>query len=364
MAERRTELGDAEAFSPVERYAGTERFAREMSSIFRKVPLIAALGSELAGPGSCLARDWVGDFPLLLTRDRDGRVHAFANTCRHRGARLVETGSRSVRQITCPYHAWTYGLDGRLRGVPHAAAGFPSLDMPAVRLKELTATEAFGFVWVTMDPDGASDVPAHLAGLGEDLDWIGAQDHELFAEDVRDWAVNWKIVVEGGLESYHFKIAHKDTIAPLFNDNLSVHDWFGPHIRSVLTKAALGDVAEMPEADWTIREVANLLYTLHPCSVLLLQPDHFALIDAMPLGPESTRIAVRTFIPAGSAETDKARAHWHKNHTLTVETLNEDFSLGERIQHGIRSGANDAFRFGRFEQALDRFHRAIEARLE
>ncbi len=363
LESRTTEVMSSEVTSPIDRYACSRRFAAEMSDIFRKMPLIAAHASELPEPGSYKALEWLEDFPLLLTRDKEGEVHAFANVCKHRGGKLAEDGEGCSRRLVCPYHAWSYDLDGSLKTVPHQKTGFPEFDLAGTRLMELPSAEAFGFIWVQRDGEGSLDIAKHLAGLGTELDHFAPADHVIFDQQVQDWNLNWKILVEGGIESYHFKIAHRNTIAPLFNDNLSIFDEFGPHFRSVLTKKELRDLKTLPEEEWRIRICANVLYSLYPFASVLIQPDHFALVNAIPLAADKTRIILQTLVPKDSLGSDNAKQHWQANFDLTRDTLVEDFLIGEQIQKGISTGANDAFTFGRFEAALARFHDITEERL-
>jgi hypothetical protein len=118
----------------------------------------------------------------------------------------------------------------------------------------------------------------------------------------------------------------------------------------------------MPERDWRLRAVANVLYTLLGTTQLLAQQDHVMWVDFEPLAVDRTRVRLTTLVPRGDA-TPNRQPHWDKNQQITVATLREDFDLAETIQQGARSGANRAHRFGRFEGALDRFNRNIEARI-
>ena len=185
---------------------------------------------------------------MLLTRDGDGRVHAFLNVCRHRGSRLVDEVSGCKRRFSCPYHAWTWDNRGVLKGVPHGDKGFPDLDKSALGLRRLACREHHGWIWLSAVPDGAApveafDPAAYLDGLDRDFDWLDAGALTVAHTDEQIRAVNWKILIEGGIEAYHFRVAHRDTIGPHFPDNLSSYRMFGPHIRSVLPRAALADLA-------------------------------------------------------------------------------------------------------------------------
>ena len=366
-------LDDAVTAWPVDRYTCPDRFAREMQALFRAMPAVAAHSSELAGRDAFLTRDFAG-LPLLLTRDCAGAVHAFLNVCRHRGTRLVGEDSGCRRRFTCPYHAWTYDNRGALKGVTHGAAGFPGIDRAELGLRRLGCTEAHGWIWIApgAGANAAPDIDGFLGGLAEDFAWFGADGLRIVHEERREWAANWKILYEGGLESYHFRIAHKETIGPFFQDNLSSYRMFGRHIRSILPRARLDAMRDRPKESWSLRRETNLVYSIFPSSQLLVQEDHIVWIQALPLAPDRTSVRLATLAPADfdpsdrGADAEAARQsnrHWRKNHEITVRTLSEDFAIGESIQSGLSSGANADLHFGRFEGALDRFNRIVEEEL-
>ena len=357
-------LDDAVATSPVTRYTCPERFARERQLLFRTLPAVVAHRSELAGPDSFLTRDFAG-LPLLLTRDGAGAVHAFLNVCRHRGNRLVAGASGCRRRFVCPYHAWTWDNRGALLRIPHGDAGFPGIDMGTLGLKRLGCAEAYGWIWIVTDNDAAPDIDSFLGGLAADFAWLDARNLKIVHEETGERAANWKILVEGGLEAYHFRIAHKDTVGPYFQDNLSTYRVFGRHIRSILPRTRLDAMTERPRESWSLRRETNLLYTVFPSAQLLVQEDHVVWVQALPVAPDRSRVRIATLVPADFDPTDAdAALHWRKNHDITVGTLSEDFAIGENIQSGLLSGANDELRFGRFEGALDRFNRIVEREID
>jgi Rieske 2Fe-2S family protein len=104
---------------PAEYYVSGEYFARELDTLFRQMWICAGRTEEVAAPGQFVVRELPGD-NVVITRSQEGSIHAFHNVCRHRGTRLcTETAGTFAGSIQCPYHAWTYGLDGRLLGAPH-----------------------------------------------------------------------------------------------------------------------------------------------------------------------------------------------------------------------------------------------------
>lgn len=354
-------LDDDVVASPVDRYADADRFAREMKAVFRGLPVIAAHASELPDPGSYLTRDLFG-LPLLLTRDRDGTAHAFLNVCRHRGARLVLEESGCKNAFSCPYHAWTWSNAGELRGVPHEKPGFPGLDKAAHGLKRLPVDERHGLIWVVADPAADPDFDSYLSPLARDLEWFDMENMGIACSDIIEKNANWKLLVEGGIEAYHFKVAHRDTIGPHFLDNLSSYAMLGSHMRSVLPRSSLPELAGAPKEDWSIRNEANVLYTVFPTSQFLLMQDHVAWIEEIPLAHDRTRLRLSTLAPKSEITPENAE-HWARNHQITMVTLAEDFDINEAVQAGLDSGANDALTFGRYEGALNAFNREVERHL-
>ncbi|QDG78612.1 aromatic ring-hydroxylating dioxygenase subunit alpha [Labrenzia sp. PHM005] len=354
-------LDEAIAHSPISRYASPERFERERAALFRRHPMIVAHSSEIEGPGAFLAKDFFG-LPVLLARDEDGSVRAFLNVCRHRGAKLVRETHGCKRLFTCPYHAWTWTNGGALHRVPHEAQGFPELSRADRGLRRLPSAEAHGFIWIIANPDAGDmpDIGTWLGQLADDFNWLKMSEHRIAEVETLDIQANWKVLVEGGLEAYHFRVAHKNTIGPYFQDNLSTYRMFGPHIRSVLPRTSMPDVQTAPEDTWEIRRDANLLYTLVTNSQLLVQQDHIMWFHFEPMAADHTRVRIATLAPRSFPDTEEMRERWAKNQLITKTTLLEDFELGEEIQAGFASKGNPSHLFGRYEGALNRFNLVVE----
>ncbi|MEM6625494.1 MAG: SRPBCC family protein [Pseudomonadota bacterium] len=353
-------LKEGVARNSVEHYTSQSRFDLERDRIFRSAPAAAAHASELSEPGSFLRRE-LGGLPILLTRDKSGGVNAFVNACRHRGTRLVEDEAGCKHRFSCPYHAWTYSSAGDLLAAPHLEEGFPDLDKAELGLTRLDCQEKFGFIWVTPSLNAHTDLDAHFGDLSDDLAALGIEDMFVAQEDIQIREANWKILVEGGIEAYHFKVAHRTTIGPHFEDNLSSYRAFDPHLRSILPRTSLAKLTESSRETWRLRDHAQVLYSLFPTTQLLVQQDHLAWIEATPLSPSRTRMRLVTLAPKALAED---KAHWAQNHKITTTTLDEDFVIGESIQSTLDTGANQDMLFGRFEGALDEFNRVVDSYLE
>ncbi len=353
-------LDETVTTSDVAHYLDEAHFQREMQAVFRAHPQIVIHSSELPEPGSFMRRE-IASLPGLLTRDKDGEIHAFLNVCRHRGARLVEEKSGCKHLFSCPYHAWTFTNSGQLRGIPHGRQGFPDIDKTKMGLKRLPAWERFGWIWVLPQVDGEFDFDGFVEEIAPDLAWLNMENMRVAQSDEITSNTNWKILVEGGIEAYHFKVAHADTIGPYFQDNLSSYRMFGQHMRSVLPRATMPDLRDVPKDQWDIRKHTNLLYTVFPANQLLVQQDHIAWINLEPLSAGRSKLRISTVVPADAGPD--LDTHWAQNQKITRITLAEDFAIGEGIQAGLASGANTHLTFGRYEGALDSFAQTVEQAL-
>lgn len=349
-------LDDEIEFNSVDQYQSEAIFQRERDQMFARLPAVAAHVSELPNPGDFVKREIAGR-SILVTRDAQGEVNAFLNICRHRGTQLVSDESGCKHRFTCPYHAWSYANTGELVSVPHMETGFPDLDKAQYSLKSLQCEERFGFVWVIATPDVSFDFDAYYAPIAAEAEGLDLANMAVAHEEKKVHNSNWKILVEGGIESYHFKVAHRKTIGPYFEDNLSSYQMLGDHMRSVLMRSSMHVLRDQPTDQWRLRDHANIIYTFFPTTQLLVQKDHVVWINSRPVSAGQTELRLATLAPKSRLAEE---AYWEKNHQITSTTLNEDFVIGESIQNGFASGANDVITFGRFEGALPEFNRTIK----
>ena len=348
-------LKDTTTRAPVDHYSDPARFELERERVLRRRPYAAAHVSELSEPGD-FRRVTLAGLPVLITRGKDGVARAFLNVCRHRGAPLVQQDTGCQHRFTCPYHAWTYASSGELISAPHLKSGFPDLDKGDIALTPLPTWEGLGFVWVVPQANGAFDFDAFFAPVAKEFGALNLANHTIAAEDTIEVACNWKIIVEGGIEAYHFKVAHRDTIGPFFEDNLSSFECLGDHMRAILPRVTMANLDPDTREDWRVRDHANVLYGLFPTATFLVQQDHVAMILSEPVAADKTILRIATLVPAANAgDTER----WARNHQITRVTLDEDFALGEGIQAGLTSGANTELMFGRFEGALASFNQTV-----
>jgi len=193
---------------------------RERDRIFMRSWQYAGRTTELTAPGSFLATQ-VGGLPVVLTRDRDDTLRAFANVCRHRGA-IVAHGAGERGTLQCPYHAWTYGLDGCLRGAPRTRED-PGFDAAGLGLVPMAVGRWGPFVFVNPDADAErfaealGDLPDVVAAHGLDVDALVF--HHRVEYEIR---ANWKIALENYLECYHCQLNHPGLVSLIDDRRLTL----------------------------------------------------------------------------------------------------------------------------------------------
>ena len=171
---RTTAMADGPWRNEVSAYTDGERLAEEQRILFRKHPIVMGFASEWSAPGAFRTEDYAG-LPILVVRGRDEKLRAFLNVCRHRGAQVAQ-GCGSARLFSCPYHAWTYDLAGKLMGIPDECC-FPDVRPERSSLVELPLCEKHGLVWVIPTPatdgSGSFDIDPWLGGLAGELASFG-----------------------------------------------------------------------------------------------------------------------------------------------------------------------------------------------
>jgi phenylpropionate dioxygenase-like ring-hydroxylating dioxygenase large terminal subunit len=351
------------AVSPVSRYLDPARHEREVERIFRRYPLALCPSASLANAGDSFAIDVAG-LPLLLVRTQDGRLNGFINACRHRGARLKPAGASNQRALVCPYHSWTYGLDGALRGRP-SGEDFPHAPASDCSLARVPVAEALGFVWavprvVAEGESAVLDIDAWLGRFGADLRSWGYDSWVPFHQHAFDNAANWKIPFEANLETYHFQYAHRDSIAALFYDNLLMADHDRQHQRLFLPKRSIEGLREQPSHTWQVGPHSNIIYFFFPATFILHEGDHANAFTVLPEAPGRSRVIASTLIPE-LPKTEKSENYWRKNVASFWGALDEDFALGVSAQSTLASGAQSSLYFGATEWCSAKFHADVEA---
>ncbi len=342
----------------IDAYTDPQRYQQELSRIFKGLPICLGLSLELPEPGSYLAINAL-DVPVLVVRGTDGQARAFLNVCRHRGATLCEPGRGKKRVFSCPYHAWSYGTDGRLVGV-YAEDTFGELDRDDLGLVELACSERAGLLWAMLTPGERFDIDAWLGDFGPELETLELDNWHLHVQ--RDLpGPGWKVTMDGYLEVYHHNSVHGQTVGKHTVGNLLVLDNYGPHQRLTFGRRTIGSLADVPESQWQPLQHIRLIHSAFPnLSVSGILGDHCLVSQIFPGPTPETTVTRQTVLAAKKPET---AAEIEATETFSAMTLqavrDEDYAIGGGIQSVINAGANTQFLFGRNEPAVQHYHRWV-----
>jgi phenylpropionate dioxygenase-like ring-hydroxylating dioxygenase large terminal subunit len=361
---RTTAMADSPWRNEVSVYTDTARLAAEQRILFRKHPLVMGLASDWAEPGSFATDDHAG-LPILIVRGRDGTLRAFLNVCRHRGAKVAD-GCGSARLFSCPYHAWSYDLSGKLMGIPDERC-FPGVRDERSSLIELPLCEKHGLVWVIPTADGSTsfDIDPWLGGLAEELAAFELASWSFYDRRVIPETMNWKILVDTFNEGYHVGILHRDSLGGILHGNVADFEAFGLNHRLTFPRKKLERLKAEPEESWDLMWNTTLVYSLFPNTLLIVQGDHVELVRMFPCEARVDRAVMELglYVPKAPT-TDDERAHWDKNMQLVLDVVTgEDFPVGRSIQIGLTSGAQTHTVFGRNEPGMIHYHQSMRAAL-
>ena len=282
-AQARQATGDRVALPP-EAYTSEAMAKLERQTVFASGWIVVGHVSELKNAGDYLTFDLAGH-PVLVARGRDGEVRAFSNVCAHRSA-VIASGSGNTSVFSCPYHAWSYDLTGKLMGAPHmdrAALG-------DIGLKRLGLEIWQGLVFVNLDENAEPLAPA-LADLEPRIAPLELDKHEVILREDLSFACNWKVLVENFCESYHVFRVHKatleDTTPTATIENLKGGPGFNHHLMRTNAPYAVEPARwrGLAEADVT----ASHLICIYPSLAFAIDGGSALWLSVMPDGPESLR---------------------------------------------------------------------------
>ena len=363
-----TDLADAVLEVPADSYTSPQRHEDELAALFLGQPLVLCLSGALPKPGSYRTVDMCGT-PVLVTRDNDGRVHALANACRHRGVRVVD-GHGEARRFTCPFHAWTYDIVGDLVGLPVAGA-FEGMCREDKGLVELPVAEGYGLVIGGLRPAAGTDEPELDvdAYLGPDL----AQ--ELAMLDFADWApygethvhrvgANWKVTLDTFRENYHFDFLHRTTLKEYAHGGVLTFDAFGPHLRNCSAIRSIGELRDRPEDEWgDVSGHLSYQYSLFPNTCMTFDSRHIELWQILPVTPATSEVVHTAYMRPGLAEAEQQRLAEMAPWICETVVDGEDFWVAGRTEPGLSTGLVDKVVFGRNEPAPQHLHRGFATAL-
>ena len=323
---------------PPEVYTSNAFLAEEIAHVFRREWYCAGRADALREPGDYTAFDLAGE-PVVVVRDGEGVLRAMSNVCRHRMSTLLE-GTGRTRSIVCPYHAWTYGLDGRLRGAPAMCRNerFRREDhvLPPVRCEEW-----LGWIFVTLDSE-AAPVGERLAEVEAMIaDYDMARYTEAFREE-HVWKTNWKVLAENFMESYHLPICHAGTIGGLSR----LEDMVCPpgrpafNYHTILKDESLRIAMAHPSnhrLEGDARRTTFLL-AVYPSLMVTLTPGYFWYLSLHPRGPGQVHIRFGGGMSDDFADDPDAPENFAALKSLLDDVNAEDRGCTERVYRGLCAG--------------------------
>ena len=329
---------DAARHAPGFIYTSAEVFAAEKSRIFMREWLCVGREEELPNRGDYVALR-ILDEPLLLVRADDGKLNAFANICAHRGVEIAQ-GTGNKRALTCPFHGWTYNLDGVLVGAPLMSEA-KDFSLPSCRLPVVRVECWKGWIFVNFDRD-APDLSTHVRQLDLDFGYLRQEDCRLAVKTVCEVNCNWKLVVENLIDLYHVNVVHRRTNGRLFTADAFR---FSPRPNG-------GYVAEYNSGPSTFsrKPVFGRAPWLEDkgdefSTAGFLAPNFtfFARVDTVhpyvtwPLGLERTQVIVYTLLPKVYFDSPGFSERVEEYRAFQKQVLTEDSGMLESLQNGLHS---------------------------
>ena len=352
--------------NPTSVYIDPELAEREWSEFFVGHPQLVGLSGDLAAPGSFMTIDDLG-VPILATRDSEGKFRAFVNSCRHRGT-VVETRERGddTSSFSCPFHNWTYSLEGALIGLPKPDH-FGDVDTACMGLVELPAAERHGILWIHPDPAGSIDVDALLGDeLSDEFESWNFDSLRYLGGDTYDVACNWKLAMDTFGETYHFPVLHSQSLNLAFHGNVQCYDTFGRNHRMLLCRRAIDEMLKLPENEWRVTTAGLPAYWLFPNVQLLPSDFGCFLVRAYPTPGQAGRHVSRiSFYLWPGTEAGSAVEAGLRNVSESFASIirDEDYMVAASQQRSADVGSLEHVVFGRNEPALHHYHSTYRAAL-
>ena len=355
--------------SPLENYPAAytdpARGELERRELFLKRPLVAGLSQDVPRPGDSLLFEEVGQ-SIVIVRGKDGVLRGFLNMCMHRGSKLVcanPNGKCEPRgRLTCPFHAWSFDLDGTLAAVP-GRQGFEGVDMSRRNLVPVPVAEWHGFIFVQAVGNEPLDIPAYLGSFAPELAQLELAGAAPVTSSMLTAECNWKVALDTYAEGYHFATLHASTIGITHYSNVAVFDAFGPHWRINFPEKSIRALVGLPEAEWPEADY-NGIHFLFPNTILVVgsvEPGKgfvrmFRVFPGPSQGIMTCRFAV--YAPGGS-QSDEYRAGFAIDEAES-EVTQEDYRIAvEGYANMVNAPADFKVVYGRNEIALQALHRSI-----
>ena len=336
-------------------YTSEAFFRREVERLFLGTWQFVGRVEEIPNPGDYMCSDTPGG-PIVVLRDGDGGLRAFANSCRHRGSRVLD-GTGHCDRIICPYHSWTYRLDGSLMGAP-AMDQTVDFDEAHYGLTPLRLETWEGFIWISFDPD-IEDLESYYGDMFERF--ATYKFSEMVVTRRSDYVLdcNWKLLVDNAHEAYHTGTVHKTSIGMQEADVLDTHgNWeslFHPLEHSVAVMP--GEGTPFPFITGLTEELAGGTYftLLYPNTQFACVQDCMWWLTLAPLSAQRCSIRVGFCFPKTTVERPDFGEVVQKYYHRWDVSIDEDNDTGELQQAGLRSVLREPGPYSYTEDVVHRF---------
>ena len=320
-------------------YTSEDFLAHELRDIFAQDWFCVGRATALSKPGDYVTVELAGQ-AIIVLRNKEDQLRAMSNVCRHRMSTLLE-GRGNKSSIVCPYHAWTYNLDGSLRGAP-AMTRNDGFCKEEYQLPEVRCEEWLGWIFVTLNPE-AGPVAGQLAKV-EDL--VGDYDMGAYTEtffETHVWNTNWKVLAENFMESYHLPVCHSGTIGGLskLDEMICPPGEAAFNYHTILKNDSLKIALAHPNNTRLEGERRRTTYLLaiYPSLLITLTPGYFWYLTLHPLGVGQVRIGFGGGMSPDYVDDADAQAHFAQLKTLLDDVNVEDKGCTEKVYRGLSSQA-------------------------
>jgi phenylpropionate dioxygenase-like ring-hydroxylating dioxygenase large terminal subunit len=363
-AGRTTDFAETAMLNDATVYTDPARAELEKEKLFRSLPLLAGLTSDIPEPGDMMLFEEAGP-SIIVARTKSGEVKAYLNTCMHRGAKLVRDCTKRQR-LTCIFHAWTFDLDGKLVGIP-GKAGFEGIDPASRSLIPVPVSEWHGMIFVIANPDIKEiDVEAHLGSFAPELAQLELGKLALVKKGVMEVKSNWKYALDTYGEGYHFGSLHAANIGMGFYSDVGIFDKFGKHHRVAFPHKGYAEMTEKPETEWPVEDYGGIHF-LFPNTVFFIgavEPGKrftqiFRLFPGETVGETKTQFAI--YAPKGNNDPAYLEQVVAAYDGTAYVVMTEDYMVAAEGWQSLKNAPKDfKVLYGKNEIALQSLHHGIE----
>jgi phenylpropionate dioxygenase-like ring-hydroxylating dioxygenase large terminal subunit len=360
---RTTDPAESALKIPASHFTSQERAAAEIA-LMKTLPLSVGHISEIPNAGDFVTRSFF-NIPMLIVRQKDGSVATFRNMCRHRGGVVEPEESGNKHTFMCQYHGWSYSAEGGgLRPLVYEDT-YGEIDYSCNGLIRIKTEVRYGLIFVTLDPKVDRTIAEYM---GPEVD--GQVDHMkldkgiLFMEKKFTLAMNWKLVMDGAIDSLHPQFLHPKPggVGSRTVNNTAVFQNYGPHGKMFMPRAKLKKLLQSGEEIESSAKYIGSILQLYPNVIYSDCPDHVEFWTVWPTvgNPGECTIIIRFFANPDALD-DEMAARIHKSWAiLEVAGMEEDFPMEEAIQRNAFAWPDEMLQYGVNEKSAQNLHRQLK----